>query len=595
MAKLKISELKIKSFRGFPKEEVISFYKANDIGNPSDVIIYGGNGSGKSSIVDAIEYCLQGKIEHSEELDNRTRPSVTNFSKNQIEEPEVEISFQNGTNWHRGVIIDKKQDGEICLSQSNQDLHPNFNKAPMVLRRSDIITYNYTRGNQKLLHILQYFYEKKGKGVTENDPKMDKLLSERTKNKKKYKGFVNLLSEHTGLSVESIEINKLRALDFYRESFAPKGGNELMNNFKIGHPKIKIPYQLHQENETIGENIMTYAKKLIKIEKEIDKRRNEIDFESLDEVKELLLQCEAKMYPAFMEISRNTFVTGVRLALSEDVKTSMEIKVKLNTGIEVCAYQIFSEANFDLLILILYMSLIEAAVEKGQAPVLILDDVLQSVDSPIRNRFLTYYAKKLSKWQFIITCHDRLWLREITEIFQNVGKLNRKVLKIGRWSLNDGPDIRSVDFSVVDNSIGEALKTDNPQIIASQAGLMLEKICDKLTQTLKANIQRSEGDQYTLAPLIQSLSGRITSIKDFPVLQDCWNDIIENKYIRNIIGAHHNDYAESFDEDKIIEFAQSVQILYELTFCPKCNSWLTLNGKEISCKKKCDNRIFHLK
>lgn len=58
---MKVKAIKITSFRGIPNEINLNF--TDKSGNPVSVLIFGDNGSGKSSIIDAIEYNLQGKIE----------------------------------------------------------------------------------------------------------------------------------------------------------------------------------------------------------------------------------------------------------------------------------------------------------------------------------------------------------------------------------------------------------------------------------------------------------------------------------------------------------------------------------------------------
>ena len=210
---------------------------------------------------------------------------------------------------------------------------------------------------------------------------------------------------------------------------------------------------------------------------------------------------------------------------------------------------------------------------------------------------MLYYlrSKEFKGWQFIITCHDKLWLRELEEIMQNAGITQRKVISIDRWTMNDGPVLRSIDETNIDNSILDAKKSYNTIQIASAAGLLLEKICNQMTQYMGATIHRTVGDVYTLKPLLDSFRSSAKNIIDYPELNDCLQRVYDNKHIRNMVGAHYNPYAENMDEETINEFADDVQELYDMCFCKECYSWLKLRGKEISCDKKCNGKVYHIK
>lgn len=74
---MKIVKLHIDSFRGIPNELILDFTDNRNF--PCSTLIFGDNGSGKSSIVDALEFNLQGKIERSDSLQNEFRPSPLNW------------------------------------------------------------------------------------------------------------------------------------------------------------------------------------------------------------------------------------------------------------------------------------------------------------------------------------------------------------------------------------------------------------------------------------------------------------------------------------------------------------------------------------
>lgn len=594
MSKRKIKSVHIKYFRGVPTSLTVDFTK-KDGKNALSTIIYGGNGSGKSTIVDALEFCLQGKIERSDELKNSTRPSVLNFGNPYAGTPEIEVTFDDDTKWERHIDVKRIEIGVLDLENPNEIPHPDFSYAPIVLRRNDIITYNYTNGDQRLLHILQYFYNKKSSVVADNDERIVILNQDKVRFKRGLQRKIALLSEKTGLTEDEIKDNKSNIVEFFRRFFVPRGGNELKNNI-IGKDKKKIEPKLYLELERYAYEILNYVEKLKKLESKEKKLRGDIDKETYLSLKEDLAKCEGYLLPAFKAISRFKNVSDIKLSVSEFSITSLEIQITLDNGIVVKPHEIFSEANFDLLILILYMSLIKTASDKGQSNVLILDDVLQSVDSSIREKFILYYlrSKEFKGWQFIITCHDKLWLKELEEKMQDAGITQRKILKIEHWSMSEGPVIRSVDESIIDNRIKDAQESYNIDNLASAAGALLEKICDQMTQYLGSSIHRTVGDIYTLKPLLDSFRAS-AKMMDYPQLNNCLQRVYENKHIRNMLGAHYNSYAENLDEEIIKEFAEDVQELYDLCFCRECYSWLKLRGKEISCDKKCNGKVYHIK
>ena len=595
MSKRKIKSVYIKYFRGVPTSLSVDFTK-KDGKNALSTIIYGGNGSGKSTIVDALEYCLQGRIERSDELKNSTRPSVLNFGNLYAGNPEIVVSFDDDTTWERHIDVKRLEIGELDLVNTNDAPHPDFCFAPIVLRRNDIIAYNYTNGNQRLLHILQYFYNRKSDVVADNDERMIILNQEKVRFKRNLQRKLVLLAQKTGLTENELSDNKNNIVEYFRRYFVPRGGNELKNNI-IGKEKKKIDPKLYLELERLAGEALNYVDKLKKLDSKKSKLKGEIDKETYISLKDDLAKCEGYLLPAFKAISRFKNVSDIKLSVSEFSITSLEIQITLDNGIVVKPHEIFSEANFDLLVLILYMSLIKTASDKGQSNVLILDDVLQSVDASIRKDFIQYYlrSKDFKGWQFIITCHDKLWLRELEEKMQDAGITQRKVLKIERWSMNEGPILRSLDETNIDNRIQEAKNTFNIDLIAGAAGSLLEKVCDKMTQFLGSSIHRTEGDVYTLKPLLDSFKSSAKNIVDYPELNECLQRVYDNKHIRNMLGAHYNPYAENMDEETINEFADDVQELYDMCFCKECYSWLKLKGKEISCDKKCNGKVYHIK
>ena len=154
---MKIAKLHIDSFRGIPHKLVLDF--TDNKNSPCSTLIFGDNGSGKSSIVDALEFNLQGKIERSDSLINEFRPSPLNWKNDVYYGAKTKCYFEGDSENERDIIVQYDEDKQkINLSKSKNGLHPDFRIAPIVLRRNDIITYSSTPIQRKQVLFWSFIY-----------------------------------------------------------------------------------------------------------------------------------------------------------------------------------------------------------------------------------------------------------------------------------------------------------------------------------------------------------------------------------------------------------------------------------------------------
>ena len=154
---MKISKVYIKSFRGIPNECTLNFCGKD--GNAKSVIIYGGNGSGKSSIVDAIEFNLQGRIERNLNIKNPKRPSVLNLYPEGYANAYTKIDFDNNTSNERSVIVEKDEvNDRYIFNSSSDEAHEDFNEVSIALRRNEIIAYNNEDEKRRQFFVSSFIY-----------------------------------------------------------------------------------------------------------------------------------------------------------------------------------------------------------------------------------------------------------------------------------------------------------------------------------------------------------------------------------------------------------------------------------------------------
>lgn len=280
------------------------------------------------------------------------------------------------------------------------------------------------------------------------------------------------------------------------------------------------------------------------------------------------------MTQGFQEISTSNFVDRIELIHGKETDVALSLKVHLDNG-KVCApKEVFSEANLDLLALLIFLSVAQEAAERGQAKLLVLDDVFQSVDATIRFSVADYIFKEFKDWQLIFTVHDRLWQAQLKDLCR---RYNHPVSEkeIVRWSFDSGPVILNSRRDI-DAPLLEGLDRGDICSICSQAGLLLEEICNRLSWILPISVTRRREDKYTLGDLWPGVHKtlRKTESKATADEVDKW------MHLRNLVGAHYNEWARSLSNQEAANFGEAVIHLFWQVKCDKCFYWLASSSNK---------------
>ena len=585
---MKIRKLYIEAFRGIPKDVELDFTNKN--GNALSVIIYGDNGTGKSSIIDAIEFNLQARIERDQAIKNSRRPSPISKCYRKAIPAKTKIELDNGDIIERGINVYFRED-KVIYQATDQTPNEHFSVVPIALRRNDILTYNILSKVERQILFFKFIYQlpdnskNDEKLLLEIDPEIEDLKEECRKIKKRREELKVKLAYLIGVNPHRFSINEKSAIDLIiKRKVVVRNGKP---NQRTQGRKL-ISQEEFEEIQRISNSIIEKQLEVRAINAEIGHRTNTSNIKSqgrLKQNKEFLSEAAKYLTDAFKCISTVDYVDEIQLSYGEETETSLEILVRVKNGIVTTPISIFSEANYDLLILLLYVSIIRVGANKGQAKVFILDDVLQSVDTQIRAKFVNYILSEMKEWQFFITAHDRLWLNQLRYLFANN---NHDFLEyqITNWDFEQGPTIASQAKKLYDDSLEVAIKSGNTTLMASAAGLMLEKICQNLSVELKIDIKRVKDDKYTIGDLWPGVRKQLKRSKEIEKLVELINDSL---YIRNLLGCHYNEWAISLSDQEVREFSYNIQKLYEKTFCQKCLSWLSsINASQgFSAQCKC--------
>lgn len=583
---MKIKKLYIEAFRGIPKSVELDFSNRN--GDAVSTIIYGDNGTGKSSIVDAIEFNLQARIERDSKIKNSRRPSAISKCYTLSIPAKTKVELDNGCIIERGIDIFVKND-KVIYKATDKESNENFSYVPVALRRNDIMTYNILSGIERQIFFFKFIYqvpdndENDSEVLLEIDPEIEDLQEECISIKRRRDELKKILGEKIGVNPHRFSINDKEAIDLcIKRSVVLQNGNPRQRT----QGRKLVSQEEYDEIARISNALVEKLLEIKMIKGQITKLTDTSSVKSNKRLKqnmEFLTEASSYLTEAFKSTSSVDYIDFIQLSFGKKTDTSLEILIKLKNGLTVTPSSIFSEANYDLLILLLYVSIIRVGANRGQAKVFILDDVLQSVDTQIRAKFVNYILSELKDWQIFITAHDRLWLNQLRYLFTN-NNHEFKEFQIASWSFDQGPIIMSQLAKMYDDSLEIAIKSGNTTLMASMSGLMLEKICQNLSIELRIDIKRVRDDKYTIGDLWPGIRKQLKKSKDLePLIEAIHNSL----YIRNLLACHYNEWAIALSDQEIREFAYNVQKLYEKTFCPKCFSWISSQNSSPNTYAQC--------
>jgi hypothetical protein len=566
----KISSIEIENFRGIPKKLKLDFWNKS-FENPCSFIIFGDNGTGKSSIIDGIELGLQARIDRNKSLKSELKASPVSLKN--YDTAKISVNFQDKTSIEREInIID--EDDNYIFKLNNQAIVPSYGIAPFVLRRSDILKFIQTPSHQKQVLFFSYIKSiQEDNWSTDKDEESNAKDYEKLQLKNQRREFVEKLANELKIPIEDI------ALDV--SSFNTLILEKIYNG--ISKPeRIKITrkgYELKINNKAleIAKIIQVISEKIQLLNKKVQKEDKSITIQEITQDKLTTIFSDAGKYltTSFKAISTANFFDRIELRIGDTTKVSFDVIVHLKNGKEIKPNNIFSEANLDLLALLVFLSIIKEASENGQEKVLVLDDVLQSVDSSIRLMFVDFLLKNFSKWQLIFSIHDRLFLNQLKSIFRRHSHEFCEI-EILKWDFDNGPFILKKEIGK-DNSLATAITTNDINLITSQAGVLLEKICNHLSYSLPISIVRKKEDKYTLGDLWPGVFKKLKKTQ----ISESLETIDKLTFLRNLFGAHYNEWALSLSNSEAFQYANAINNLYENVFCENCLNWIMLTSTNL--------------
>ncbi|WP_082887717.1 AAA family ATPase [Eikenella halliae] len=275
-------------------------------------------------------------------------------------------------------------------------------------------------------------------------------------------------------------------------------------------------------------------------------------------------------------IHPNEGLDKIALALDAAKRGSLDISMEFGGKQDTPPQAYFSDSHLDTLGLCVFLALAER--ENPEQKILVLDDVLGSVDEPHVERVIGMIYDVIQKFQHtIVTTHYRPW-REKFRWGILKPEQGCQFVELKHWSLDSGMALTGSITEIV--RLKNLLADSDPDIqsITGKAGVILEALLDFLTIKYACAVPRKVGNTYVLSDLLGAVNGKLLRELKVEKISEQNNEEIQIGEIlkeiqqiaqtRNVIGAHFNELSFNLYPQDGLRFAKLVEQLCDALICP---------------------------
>ncbi|WP_203135977.1 hypothetical protein [Microbacterium sp. JZ31] len=557
-----IRSVRVANIRGFVDEVTVSLGRA---GGPAlvSMTLMGENGSGKSSVADAIEFGVRGVVSRRSVGGAKQRRELRNLVA-AASAPRVEIDFSDGTSIARGHA----RRGSSVVHAGQEPL-AGFSYCPVVVRRRDIDGFWLVPDELRRQFFFDYLREPRGAFL--DSERRDQIEAEAVSAEWELSDARQDFEAAANWQPRWPE--KIAQWRKFRPIAVANGRKARIPRKELNDRLDDLEDLLRERNRRRG-----YANAAGEHDWSVEAKRLE----------QILRSAGPRVAADFVAI---TSLPVAALDFKVDGESGLSLRVRFNDGVARAPQDILSEAQLDLLALLVLIEVHVECANLGQRKVIVLDDVFQSVDRELRARAVDHLAVRLSGWQIVVTVHDRLWSEIVRRSLMSAGH-DVAQGELRATSFGVSPAFVQSRADIMADTRAAISSGGSPALIVGAAGRALEAALELSTQALGTRLARSEGDRYTInelwSPFVSEL--KLCDTSDLYQVMDR----VENKrYLRNAIGAHYNEVAETFTFPEANEFAALVQELVDALFCATCGRarrrasstpgrWILVNDR--SCK-----------
>jgi len=297
-----------------------------------------------------------------------------------------------------------------------------------------------------------------------------------------------------------------------------------------------------------------------------------------------LLSISAEVEQMYQKIHPDEGLGGIKLFLNPNFKTSLEIQANFHTEQGITPQSVYSESHLDTLGICIFLALAKKYSDGNT--MLILDDVVMSVDENHLDRFIALLHDETSSFsQIIITTHYRPWRDRYRNNRAPAGNVH--FLELRNWTKENG--VRVYNGKIALDELKQMLNDEeyfHRENISGASGRILENILDFLTLKFSSKLPRKAKNDYQLSELLDGISkellkvlkvehytkdteGKYITLLKQVDLKTTIEKLKQLKAVRNQVGAHYNFDGSLVGDGDVTDFGKATVEFAELLICPE--------------------------
>lgn len=233
---------------------------------------------------------------------------------------------------------------------------------------------------------------------------------------------------------------------------------------------------------------------------------------------------------------------------------------------------VYSDGHLDTVGLCLFLALRKYRAQNPDDPrILVLDDVVLSVDLRHARRLIELLGNEFSDHQLIVFTHNGLFADWCSSLLPGLRRI-----PITSWTLEGGPTLG--DYAGCLERLRASLEPGPSKAIAMNMMALMDEFLAEARFVYSLSVPAKQGEQYTLSEIwnpfvkaIKTVAGKIGGPLDQLIVD--LDQVRDLPKVRNTLGAHENDFAKEFPLATIREIGEATMRIVEALYCEQCARW----------------------